>query len=123
VILVIAFSPFSGYRVIHSGIDIAAKYGSPIKATANGIVVFTGYKPLYGNMVVIDHNNGYITRYGHCSRILVKEGDVVKKGDIIAKIGSTGRSTGPHVHYEVLLNGVPVGSIGFLHSMVCCLKY
>jgi murein DD-endopeptidase MepM/ murein hydrolase activator NlpD len=106
-------SPFSGYRVIHSGIDIAAKYGSPIKATAKGIVVFTGYKPLYGNIVIIDHGNGYLTRYGHCSRITVREGTFVKKGDVIAKVGSTGRSTGPHVHYEVLINGVPINPLSF----------
>jgi murein DD-endopeptidase MepM/ murein hydrolase activator NlpD len=106
-------SPFSGYRVIHSGIDIATKYGNPIKATAKGIVVFTGYKPYYGNIVIIDHGNGYITRYGHCSRILVREGNFVKKGDIIARVGSTGRSTGPHVHYEVLVNGVPINPLSF----------
>ena len=106
-------SPFSGYRVIHSGIDIATKYGSPIKATAKGIVVFTGYKPLYGNIVIIDHGNGYITRYGHCSSILVNEGRLVKKGDIIARVGSTGRSTGPHVHYEVLVNGIPINPLSF----------
>jgi murein DD-endopeptidase MepM/ murein hydrolase activator NlpD len=106
-------SPFTGYRVIHSGVDIAAKYGSPVRAAADGIVVFTGYKPFYGNMVVIDHSNGYLTRYGHCSRSLVKEGDFVKKGDAIAKVGSTGRSTGPHVHYEVLINGVPVNPVVF----------
>lgn len=110
-------SPFSRYRVIHGGLDISAPYGSPIKASARGIVVFTGYKALYGNMVVIDHGYGFITRYGHCSKILVKEGDIVKKGSIIAKVGTTGRTTGPHVHFEVLVNGIPANPSRFVQSI------
>jgi murein DD-endopeptidase MepM/ murein hydrolase activator NlpD len=110
-------SPFSRYSVIHGGLDISAPYGSPIKASARGIVVFTGYKALYGNMVVIDHGYGFITRYGHCSKILVKEGDIVKKGSIIAKVGTTGRTTGPHVHFEVLVNGIPANPSRFVQSI------
>ncbi|MDY6821370.1 MAG: peptidoglycan DD-metalloendopeptidase family protein [Deferribacterota bacterium] len=111
-------SPFSGRRVIHSGLDIATNYGTPIKAVANGIVIFAGYKALYGRMVMIDHGYGYITRYGHCSKLLVKEGDYVKRGQTIAKIGSTGRSTGPHVHYEVLYKGVPINPQEFINDDV-----
>jgi len=107
-------SSFTGSRVLHSGLDIATYHGAPIYATGNGLVVFAGYKPLYGNIVMIDHGYGYVTRYGHCSKILVKSGDFVKKGHIIAKIGSTGRSTGPHVHYEVLLSGIPANPIKFI---------
>lgn len=110
-------SPFSRYRVIHGGLDISASYGTPIKASARGIVVFTGYKALYGNMVVIDHGYGFITRYGHCSKILVKEGDIVKKGSIIAKVGTTGRTTGPHVHFEVFVNGIPANPSRFVQSI------
>jgi murein DD-endopeptidase MepM/ murein hydrolase activator NlpD len=107
-------SPFTGYGAIHSGIDIACKYGSPVRVAAKGVVVFTGYKPFYGNLVAVDHGNGYITRYGHCSSILVQVGKIVNKGEVIARVGSTGRSTGPHVHYEVLVNGVPINPLSFL---------
>jgi murein DD-endopeptidase MepM/ murein hydrolase activator NlpD len=110
-------SPFSRYRVIHGGLDISVPYGSPIKASARGIVGKTGYKALYGNMVVIDHGYGFITRYGHCSKILVKEGDIVKKGSIIAKVGTTGRTTGPHVHFEVFVNVIPANPSRFVQSI------
>ena len=101
-------SPFTGRREFHKGFDIANRKGTPIIATANGTVTFTGKKGSYGNIVVIDHGHGMVTRYGHTDKILVKRGDKVKRGDSIALVGNTGRSTGPHVHYEVHLNGIPV---------------
>jgi len=107
-------SPFTNRRVFHEGVDIASMYGSNVKATANGLVIFAGYKPGYGNMVSIDHGFGFVTRYGHNSKLLVKVGDRVSKGDVIAKVGSSGKSTGPHCHYEVLINGVPVNPLKFV---------
>ena len=107
-------SPFSGRRVFHEGLDIAARYGLDIHATAKGIVVYAGDKAGYGKIVTIDHGYGYMTRYSHNSRITVKVGDKVNKGDVIAKVGSTGRSTGPHCHYEVLVNGIPVNPMKFI---------
>ncbi len=109
-------SPFSGRKVFHEGIDIAARYGAPVKATAKGIVIYAGYKVGYGKLVTIDHGFGYVTRYGHNSKVLVKVGDKVEKGQIISKVGNTGKSTGPHVHYEVLVNGVPVNPLKFISS-------
>lgn len=90
---------------MHRGLDIAASTGTQIKAADGGTVVFTGYRGAYGNLVEIDHGNGYKTRYAHCSKILVKTGDKVYKGQHIANVGNTGRSTGPHLHLEVLKNG------------------
>ena len=101
-------SPFTGLREFHKGLDIASRQGTVIVATADGIVSYSGYKGLMGNTLVIDHGHGMMTRYGHAHDILVKKGDIVKRGDKIATIGSTGRSTGPHLHYEVLLNGIRV---------------
>ena len=101
-------SPFTGRREFHKGYDIANRLGTPITATADGVVSFTGPKGSLGTMVVIDHGHGMVTRFGHCHKILVKRGDAVKRGDTIALMGNTGRSTGPHVHYEVHLNGLPV---------------
>jgi murein DD-endopeptidase MepM/ murein hydrolase activator NlpD len=90
---------------MHKGLDIAASTGTSIKAADGGKVVFAGRKGAYGNLVEIDHGNGYKTRYGHCSAINVKRGDKVYKGQVIAKVGNTGRSTGPHLHFEVIKNG------------------
>ncbi len=101
-------SPFTNRREFHKGYDIANRLGSPISATADGVVSFTGPKGSLGNMVVIDHGHGMVTRYGHIHKILVKRGDAVKRGDTIALMGNTGRSTGSHVHYEVHFNGLPV---------------
>ena len=101
-------SPFTGRREFHKGLDIANREGSPIIATADGVVVSTGPKGLLGNMVRIDHGHGMVTRYGHLSKMLVKRGQAVKRGDKIALMGNTGRSTGPHLHYEIHLNGIPV---------------
>lgn len=101
-------SPFTGKRVMHEGLDIAANTGTPIVATADGIVARVKYSPSYGKMLVIDHGYGYRTIFGHTSKILVKAGQQVKRGDIIAKVGNTGQSTGSHLHYELRLNGVPI---------------
>lgn len=106
--------PFDGQRRMHEGIDIATRTGAPVLATAAGIVREVGTEPGYGKLVVIEHGYGFATAYGHNSRILVRVGQRVKRGDIVATAGSTGRSTGPHVHYEVRLNGVPVNPTKFL---------
>lgn len=97
--------PFNGRRQFHKGIDFAAEKGTPIYAVAGGIVTKARRHPQYGWMVEIDHRNGYVTVYAHASEVLVVKGDVVKKGQEIAKVGSTGRSTGPHLHFEVRKNG------------------
>ena len=97
--------PFTGLRDYHPGIDFAAAEGSQVVSVAAGIVTAAGERNGYGNLVEIDHGNGYVTRYGHNEKVLVKVGDRVRKGQAISLLGSTGRSTGPHVHFEVLLNG------------------
>lgn len=99
----------------HEGIDIADDYGTPIVATASGVVTFAGYTDGgYGNLVEIDHGNGFVTRYGHNSAVVVTVGMTVKQGQMIAAMGSTGKSTGAHVHYEVRVNGTPVDPMVFL---------
>lgn len=100
--------PFTGRKAMHEGVDFAGKAGSDVIAVAAGIVTWSGERSGYGNLVEINHGKGYVTRYGHNRANLVKVGDKVKKGQVIAQMGSTGRSTGPHVHYEVLRNGKPV---------------
>jgi murein DD-endopeptidase MepM/ murein hydrolase activator NlpD len=97
--------PFTGRQEHHNGIDIAGKEGASILAVADGVVSWSGERTGYGKLVEINHGNGYVTRYGHNKQQLVKVGDEVKKGDVIALMGSTGRSTGPHVHIEVIHNG------------------
>jgi murein DD-endopeptidase MepM/ murein hydrolase activator NlpD len=101
-------SPFTGLREFHKGLDIAGRKGTKIIATADGVVTFIGRNGSYGNMMKIDHGHGMITRYGHIQKALKKRGEAVKRGDVIALMGNTGRSTGPHLHYEVFLNGLPV---------------
>jgi murein DD-endopeptidase MepM/ murein hydrolase activator NlpD len=101
-------SPFTGRREFHNGLDIATREGTPIIAPADGVVTFAHSKWLIGNMVTIDHGHGMVTQYGHIKEFKVKKGDHVKRGQVIATVGNTGRSTGPHVHYIVRLNGVPV---------------
>jgi len=97
--------PFSGSKAFHKGLDFSANTGTSIRTTAAGIVSFTGQVPDYGKIVRIDHGLGLETHYAHCSKFLVKEGERVKKGQVVAEVGSTGRSTGPHLHYEIRLNG------------------
>jgi len=106
--------PFTGRRKMHEGYDIAARTGTPVVATADGIVSQSKTMPGYGKMVVIDHGYGYRTYYGHNSKNYVKVGQRVKSGDRIAAVGNTGRSTGSHVHYEIRLNGVPVNPKKYL---------
>ena len=106
--------PFSGGRAHHLGIDFDANTGDPVRAAADGVVSFVGVKSGYGNVVEIDHGNGYTTLYGHNSRLVAKVGDLVRVGQEIAKAGSTGRSTGPHVHFEVHVNGRQVNPRPFL---------
>ena len=107
-------SPFGGGGDYHPGIDIANDYGEPVMATANGIVVYAGWYSGYGNLVQIDHGNGIETIYGHNESILVNVGQHVNKGDIISKMGSTGYSTGPHLHYEIRVNGTAVNPANYL---------
>ena len=101
-------SPFTSRRELHKGLDIASRKGTPILATADGVVTFAGKKGLLGKTIVVDHGHGMKTRYGHNHKLLKKRGDKVKRWEPIALMGSTGRSTGPHTHYEVYLNGIPV---------------
>jgi len=107
-------SPFTQRRELHKGYDIASRQGTPILSTADGVVTFAGKKGLLGNTVVIDHGHGMVTRYGHCSKLLKKRGDKVKRWETIALMGNSGRSTGPHVHYEVHLNGIPVNPVKYI---------
>jgi len=99
--------PLTGRRSTHTGIDIAGPHGKEIVATADGTVVFAGVEGSYGKVVVVDHGYGMKTRYAHLASITTSAGDVVKRGQMIGKLGSTGRSTGPHLHYEVRINGIP----------------
>jgi murein DD-endopeptidase MepM/ murein hydrolase activator NlpD len=103
--------PFTGTQRMHEAIDIVAPKGTPIKAPADGIVTYSGVDPSLGNMLVVDHGYGVITRYGHNDTILVREGQRVKRGDTIATVGSSGRSTGPHLHYEVRINDVAINPL------------
>ena len=109
-------SPFTGRREFHKGIDIANREGSPIFAPANGVVTYAKKKRLIGNMLIIDHGYGITTKYGHISKFLKNSGDKVKRGEKIALIGNTGRSTGPHLHYEVHIKGVPVNPQNYIFN-------
>jgi murein DD-endopeptidase MepM/ murein hydrolase activator NlpD len=108
--------PFNGQRDFHPGIDISAPRGAKVIAAADGVVVFAGYRKDYGRLVAIEHKFGISTRYGHLDRYTVKPGDEVTKGDIIGYVGTTGRSTGPHVHYEVRLRNQPLNPLRFIGS-------
>lgn len=107
-------NPTGGGTVFHEGVDIAVDYGTPVHVTAVGKVTIAGWVSGYGNLVEVDHGGGLVTRYGHNSMLLVVEGQEVKTCDIIALAGSTGHSTGPHVHYEVRVNGTPTDPMIFL---------
>jgi murein DD-endopeptidase MepM/ murein hydrolase activator NlpD len=108
--------PFLGRPALHPGLDLVQEYGSDVKSTGAGRVTHAGPMGGYGNMVEIDHGNGLVTRYGHLSEILVEEGQQVKANEIVGRLGSTGRSTGPHLHYEVRVDGDPVDPIRFLKA-------
>ena len=110
--------PFTGQWAMHEGIDFLADAGSPIAAAAGGVVVFSGFHPQYGYVVDIDHGNDLVTRYAHCSKLFVKDGDVVARGRKIAEVGSTGRSTGPHLHFEVRFRGAAQNPTKFLLASV-----
>lgn len=98
--------PFNGRSALHTGLDFQADPGTTIQAAAGGLVVTQEYHGAYGNMIEIDHGNDLVTRYAHASRVFVKKGDLVKRGQKIAEVGTTGRSTGPHLHFEVMVQGV-----------------
>ncbi len=106
--------PFTGRGALHTGLDFPSPVGTDIHAAAGGVVRVAEMHPEYGLMLEIDHGNGLSTRYGHTSRILVKPGDLVKRGQVVAAVGTTGRSTGPHLHFEVLVDGIPQDPQRFL---------
>lgn len=108
--------PFTGRAALHTGLDFPAHQGTPINVAAGGVVHSVGKESAYGLMVEVDHGNGLITRYAHSSKVLVKSGELVRRGQPIALVGSTGRSTGPHLHFEVLLDGVPQNPQRFLSA-------
>lgn len=108
--------PISGRSALHEGLDFQAEHGTTIFAAAAGVVVTQEYHAAFGNLVEIDHGNDLITRYAHSSRVMVKKGDVIKRGQKIAEVGSTGRSTGAHLHFEVLVRGVPQDPQKFLNA-------
>jgi murein DD-endopeptidase MepM/ murein hydrolase activator NlpD len=110
--------PFSGRLEMHEGVDFSGPEGSDVMAVASGLVTYSADKTGYGNLVEINHGNGFKTRYGHCKENLVKVGDVVKKGQVIALLGNTGRSTGPHVHFEVYKNGRVVDPASYIRNTV-----
>lgn len=108
--------PITGGSALHTGLDFQAESGSPILAAAGGVVVTQEYHSAYGNMVEVDHGNELITRYAHASKVFVKKGDLIKRGQKIAEVGTTGRSTGPHLHFEVWVEGVPQDPQKFLNA-------
>lgn len=108
--------PITGRSALHTGLDFPSDTGTPIRSAAGGVVVVQQHHAAYGNMVEVDHGNDLITRYAHASKVLVKKGDIVKRGQKIAEVGSTGRSTGPHLHFEVWVSGVPQDPQRFLSA-------
>jgi murein DD-endopeptidase MepM/ murein hydrolase activator NlpD len=107
-------NPYGSNMEFHNGVDISMKNGSPIKAVRSGIVFYSGWRDGYGHTVVIQHEDGYSTFYAHCSKIMVQVGDWVKQGDQIALVGSTGRSTGSHLHYSVMRHGQLLNPLKYL---------
>ena len=110
--------PFSGEGAMHTGVDISAPMGTPIKATADGIVMYANWNAGYGRCVIVDHGNGYQTLYGHMSHIDVVDGQEIRQGEVVGLVGSSGRSTGTHVHYEVRVHSTPVNPYRFLARSV-----
>lgn len=110
--------PFTGKQAWHNGVDIAGKLGSDVLSVAAGVVTFSGEKSGYGEMIEITHDNGYVTRYGHNSELFVSLGEIVKKGQAISSMGSTGRSTGPHVHFEVYKHGRSVDPASYIRRTI-----
>jgi murein DD-endopeptidase MepM/ murein hydrolase activator NlpD len=108
------FDPINGRSTFHEGIDFAAPTGTPVAAAAGGVVVTSEYHHQFGNLLEVDHGNGIVSRYAHASRLLVRAGDIVRRGQHIADIGATGRVTGAHLHFEVLVSGVPQDPSKFL---------
>lgn len=106
--------PFSARAALHTGLDFPAEPGAPIMASAGGVVLFAGWHDEYGNLVEIDHGKGLLTRYAHGRKLHVQAGDLVKRGQVVSEVGTTGRSTGPHLHFEVLVQGVPQDPARFL---------
>jgi len=109
-------SPHGGGTKRHAGLDVAAPIGTPIVAAADGHVIFAAYNKAYGNVMVVDHGYGLTSKYAHCSKFVAQPGDRVKRGELIARVGNTGRSTGPHLHFEVREDGVPTNPLKFLRS-------
>jgi murein DD-endopeptidase MepM/ murein hydrolase activator NlpD len=107
--------PFTGQKAFHEGVDFMADPGAAIHAAGGGVVVYADTYAGYGNMIEIDHGNGLISRYAHASKVLAKVGDVVMKGQKIGEVGNTGRSTGPHLHFEVRYRGAPQNPEHYLH--------
>jgi murein DD-endopeptidase MepM/ murein hydrolase activator NlpD len=108
--------PFNGMLAMHEGVDFPVDIGTPVFAAAGGVVIYSGPHPQYGFLIEIDHGNDFTTRYAHCSRVLVREGEVVQRGSKIAESGSTGRATGPHLHFEVRYRSVAQNPIRFLQA-------
>ena len=108
--------PFTGALAMHEGLDLEAEVGTPIMAAGGGIVIFAGFQSDFGNVIEIDHGNGIVTRYAHCSRLDVKAGDLVARGQIIGAVGDTGRATGPHLHFEIRYHNVAQNPIRFIQS-------
>ncbi len=107
-------SPYSGRIKMHEGLDVGAPTGTPVLAPADGVITYSGSKPGFGKFIQIDHGYGLETTYAHAHKVIVKNGTVVKRGDLIAQVGNTGNSTGPHLHYEVRVNGIPVDPLYYI---------
>jgi len=108
--------PISGMSALHTGLDFPAEPGTPVVSAAGGVVVVQEFHPQYGNVIEVDHGNNLITRYAHTSKTYVKRGDLIKRGQRIADVGNSGRSTGPHLHFEVLVQGIPQDPQKFLNA-------
>jgi murein DD-endopeptidase MepM/ murein hydrolase activator NlpD len=105
--------PVYGTTKFHEGMDFSAPQGTPVYATGDGTVIHSSWESAYGNLIEINHGYNYVTRYAHLSEILVRNGQTVKRGDLIGKVGNTGKSTGPHLHYEVRLRGEPQNPVNY----------